>query len=151
MTSLIPVRISSSNPGLVTRTSYLPMGRDRIKYCPVPSETVVRTAPVSTFVTVRVAPGTLAPDGSTTVPDKLADTCAKTEVGISSRPDKMQGSKRASRLARKPRSPWNPERLAEFKNPARVLDIIKIPHWFKNEGSLSNPRFPPPHGADIVF
>src|SRR5205814_6874539 len=73
---LIPVWRAALKPDSSAFTSYLPTGRDNTRYVPVSLVLAVRPAPVSRLVTVTLAPGTAAPEESSTLPETVAVTCA---------------------------------------------------------------------------
>ncbi len=68
MVSVMPSRTTFWKPASSAVTSYGPTGRATIRYLPCSSLVVVRTRPVSTFLAVIVAPGTIPPDSSSTTP-----------------------------------------------------------------------------------
>src|SRR6516164_4590518 len=66
------------------------MGSARTSYRPDPPVAVVRTASVSRFLTVTAAPTTAPPEGSVTVPERVAEICAN-DPGARSRAKARSG------------------------------------------------------------
>src|SRR5919197_1296071 len=73
-------RFKVANPASVNVTAYVPGCRLSIRYCPAPSVVAVRSFSISTELEASmVTPGSTAPEGSLTVPARVA--CANAAAG----------------------------------------------------------------------
>src|ERR1700730_16858415 len=89
-TRVIPVFDSKRNPVCSAVTSYFPTLNSDASYRPEESVTSVRIAPVSTFLTLTVAPTMMAPVESVTTPLSEASPCAHAFPGVSARSNKTK-------------------------------------------------------------